>query len=89
MANFINTWEKNREKGRIKYALTHGVIFGTLVPLIKNREIIWNLVKGNEADLSIVLIDFLWFFIGATIGYYFLMWWWNEKKYKKEKEKLS
>ncbi len=89
MGNFTTQWEKTRKKGRLKYALTQGVIFGIIVTLIKDRTIIWNLIQGNEADISIPLINFLWVFIAATIGYYFLIWWWKEKLYKKEKATLS
>ena len=62
---------ENSQKGRVNYALVHGLIFGLVVTPIKNRVIVWNLFKANEADLSILLTDFLWIFIGATIGYYF------------------
>ena len=89
MGKYINEWEKSRKKGRLKYALIQGVIFAIVATLIMDRAVIWNLVKGNETDVSILFIDFLWLFIGATIGFYFLVWWLKERLYKKEKKKIS
>ena len=85
MEKSVIEWKKSRKMGRLKYALIQGLIVGIVATLIMNREIVWNFFKGNEADLSILLSDFLWLFIGAAIGYYSVVWWLKERLYKKEK----
>ena len=88
MGDFVSDWERIKKKGRLRYSLTQGFIFGVVVALIKNRKIIWNFLKGNEIDFSIILTDFFWIFIGGSIGFYFIVWWWKERLYKKEKKKI-
>jgi hypothetical protein len=84
MSDFITNWEKEKKKGRLRYALIQGIIFGLVVTLIKDRKLIWELINGGESQLSIILINFCWIFIAATIGHYTLIWWWKERLYKKE-----
>ena len=84
MSDFIANWEEEKEKGRLRYALTQGVIFSLVVTLIKDRNLIWELMNGGESQLSVIIINFCWIFIAATIGYYTLVWLWKERLYKKE-----
>ena len=69
MSDFIANWEEEKEKGRLRYALTQGVIFSLVVTLIKDRNLIWKLMNGGESQLSVIIINFCWIFIAATIGY--------------------
>lgn len=85
MKKFIESWERTKSKGRIQYALIQGFIFGVVVTLIKDRQIIWELFNGYGDRLNIIVIDFIWLFIGATIGYITIVWWWKNKIYKNEK----
>ncbi len=87
--NFIESWEKSRKQGRVKYSVIQGFIFAVVVTLIKDRNLIWEMLKGGDNHMQTLLINFFWIFLVATIGYYTILWWWKEKLYKKEQEKLT
>ncbi len=89
MADYIKTWEKSRKQGRLKYSIIQGLIFGVIVTLIKDRNLIWDTLKGNYNEIQAIFVNFSWLFLGATIGYYIIVWWWKEKLYKKEQDKLA
>ena len=90
MTGFIQSWKKSKRQGRLKYSIVQGLIFALIVTLIKDRSLIWDILKGSSNDVQTVLIiNFSWLLLGATIGYYTIVWWWKEKLYKKEQDKLA
>lgn len=87
MSDFIKTWEKAKKQGRLKYSIVQGLVFAIVVTLIKDRNLIWNTIKGVSDETQTILIDFSWLFLGATIGYFIIVWWWKGKVHKKEQDK--
>lgn len=79
---FIKNWEKDRQKGKIKY-ITSGALMYSAVYWIST--VIIDLIRGYRfSNLSAHVDLFIAIFIGASVGMY-LNWYKNENKYNEIK----
>ena len=85
MGNYIDNWEKTRKEGRFKYSLIQGSILALVFTLIKERNIVWEILIGVNTNFTFIFTEFIWHLIGSVLGYYTIVWWYRERFYKKEK----
>lgn len=75
---FIKNWEKNRQKGKVKYVISSILIYSTVYWV---STIIIDVITGyGLSNLSAHIDMFIAVLIGSSIGIY-LNWYKNERKY--------
>lgn len=82
-AKFVAYWEATMKRGRIRYALLHGSIFGFLIFLF---TFIFSFLDDSYDEMFVVPKVFdsiLIFIIGGSIFEGGYTWWMNTKKYRK------
>lgn len=79
---FIAYWENIKKKGRVNYAIVHGIIFGTLIFILC---FIFSHFDANIANLFIgkqFFISLLLYLIGGIFYEGIFSWYFNTKKYQ-------
>jgi len=82
-AKFVAYWEATMKRGRLRYALLHGSIFGFLIFLF---TFIFSFLDDSYDEMFVVPKVFgslLIFIIGGIIFEGGYTWWMNTKKYKR------
>ncbi|MEZ4909438.1 MAG: hypothetical protein R2774_01120 [Saprospiraceae bacterium] len=88
-AKFKENWDKVRAKGRWRYGLENGAIFGFLIFIIVNV-----LSLSNQSVTEVFLsprafTQMITMVIAGIAGYATIKWWLNERIYKRIEEKYS
>ena len=79
--DWLQDWKRERQMGRTKWALLHGVSFlliATLVDAFVNDRKVWEM-EPQKAVTTLVL------YAAGGLLYGLFTWWFNERKLKKEK----
>lgn len=82
---FFNRWEAIKQKGRFRYALSHGLKYGIFL------TVFMNLLKLNQfsfAEIFIrtgILFEWVLFTIFGILFFGTFMWWLNNYFYNKRK----
>ncbi|HET8859313.1 hypothetical protein [Marivirga sp.] len=79
-------WAETRKIGRLKYAITHGTVFGLFVFIFNLALIFFYDSFKTEFLINDLMIFLLISLTMGTFGYYTLMWWIQEKLYQTEKK---
>ena len=80
---FIVYWEGVMKRGRLKYALLHGALFGVLIFLFTFIFSFFDDSLDVMFRAPKILITFLVFCIGGMVFEGGYTWWMNTKRYKK------
>ena len=80
--DWLQDWKRERDMGRTKWALLHGVAFlviATLVDAFVNNRKVWEM-ESTHAFRTLLL------YLVGGLTYGLFTWWFNERKLKKEGE---
>ena len=80
---FVAYWEATMKRGRVRYALLHGCIFGFLIFLF---TFIFSFLDDSYDEMFVVpkvFVSLLIFIIGGIIFEGGYTWWMNTKKYRR------
>ena len=82
---FIQRWENIRAKGRLRYAIVNGGLFGLVI------FVLVSLVKLGEHSFSSIFLspdalqEAVSWVVGGILSYGTIVWWMNEKAYDRIK----
>ena len=77
----FNKWKETRKKGRWKYALKYGSLWGVLMTLfIYFMNPVLHIFSGEMTPVKILILFLVYWFVGVSI--YLLLWYQNEKAFK-------
>lgn len=82
-AKFVAYWEVVMKRGRLRYALLHGSIFGFLIFLF---TFIFSFFDGSLDEMfkmPKVVVSMLIFIVGGIIFEGGYTWWMNTKRYRR------
>jgi hypothetical protein len=76
--DWLNDWKTERNMGKTRYVLTHGILFLVIAALIDafvNDKVIWAM-PAPKAIQNILI------YLAGGLGYGLFTWWFNERKLK-------
>jgi len=85
---FIKNWEKTRARGRLRYALFEGTLFGLLIMFVQIIASALSKAVENYFAQNYVLVIFI-HILGGILIYWLVFWPMNEYFYRKKKLKIN